>query len=110
MLREGQLQSLLEEVERLRGGSESKGKEVDRGESPFLLCEGMLTTDLEGLFAMIPRAESKLSYATPRSTLEPILSDEEEVSGVCLNSLLTMSQRNSVGVMIEGGGEARWMG
>ena len=78
VLREGQLQSLLEEVERLRGGSESKGKEVDCGESPFLLREGMLITDLEGLFAMIPRAESKLSYATPRSTLEPILSDSEE--------------------------------
>ena len=29
VLREGQLQSLLEEVERLRGGSKSKGKEVD---------------------------------------------------------------------------------
>ena len=27
---------------------------------------------------MIPRAESKLSYATPHSTLEPILSDSEE--------------------------------
>ena len=78
VLREGQLQSLLEEVERLRGVGESKGKEVDRGESPFLLRKGMLTTNLEGLFAMIPRAESELSYATPRSTLEPILSDEEE--------------------------------
>ena len=42
VLREGQLQSLLEEVERLRGGSGSKGKGVDRGESPFLLreCQG----------------------------------------------------------------------
>ena len=29
VLREGQLQSLLEEVERLRGGGGSKGKEVD---------------------------------------------------------------------------------
>ena len=29
MLREGQLQSLLEEVERFRGGSGSKGKGVD---------------------------------------------------------------------------------
>ena len=27
---------------------------------------------------MIPRAESELSYLTPRSTLEPILSDSEE--------------------------------
>ena len=73
VLREGQLQSLLKEVERLRGGSESKGKGVDRGESPFLLCEGMLTTDLDDLFAMLPKAESELSYATPCSTLEPIL-------------------------------------
>ena len=78
MLREGQLQSLLEEVERLKGGSGSKGKGVDRGESPLLLRKGMLTTDLEDLFAMIPRAESELSYATPRSTLEPILNDSEE--------------------------------
>ena len=70
--------SCLEEVERLRGGSGSKGKGVDQGESPFLLHKGMLTTDLEDLFAMIPRAESELSYATPRSTLEPILSDSEE--------------------------------
>ena len=38
----------------------------------------MLTTDLEDLFAMIPRAESKLSHATPRSPLEPILSGSEE--------------------------------
>ena len=52
VLREGQSQSLLEEVERLRGGSGSKGKGVDRGESPFLLREGMLTTDLDDLFAM----------------------------------------------------------
>ena len=29
------------------------------------------------------------------------------VSGVCLNSLLTVSQRNSVWVMIEGWGETR---
>ena len=78
VLREGQLQSLLEEVERLKGGSGSKGKGVDRGESPLLLREGMLTTDLEDLFAMIPGAESELSYATPRSTLEPVLSDSEE--------------------------------
>ena len=78
VLREGQLQSLLEEMERLKGGAGSKGKGVDRGESLLLLREGMLTTDLEDLFAMIPRAESRLSYATPRSTLEPILSDSEE--------------------------------
>ena len=50
-----------------------KGKGVDQGESPLLLREGMLTTDMEDLFAMIPRAESELSYATPCSTLEPIL-------------------------------------
>ena len=78
MLREGQLQSLLEEVERLKGGNGSKGKGVDRGESPLLLREGLLTTDLEDLFAMIPGAESELSYAAPHSTLEPILSDSEE--------------------------------
>ena len=54
------------------------GKGVDRGESPLLLRGGMLTTNLEDLFAMVPRAESELSYATPRSTLEPILSDSEE--------------------------------
>ena len=59
VLWEGQLQSLLEEVERSKGGSGSKGKGVDRGESPLLLHEGMLTTDLEDLFAMIPRAESE---------------------------------------------------
>ena len=62
----------------MRGESGSKGKGVGQGESPFLLREGMLTTDLEDLFAMIPRAESELSYATPHSTLEPILSDSEE--------------------------------
>ena len=78
VLREGQLQSLLEEVERLKGGSGSKGKGVDQGESPLLLRKGMLTTDLEDLFAMIPGAESELSYAIPHSTLEPILSDSEE--------------------------------
>ena len=65
-------------MERLKGGIESKGKGVDQGESLLLLREGMFTTNLEDLFAMIPRAESKLSYATPRSTLEPILSDSEE--------------------------------
>ena len=54
VLREGQLQSLLEEVERLKGGSGSKGKGVDQGESPLLLREGLLTTDLEDLFTMIP--------------------------------------------------------
>ena len=27
---------------------------------------------------MLPKAESELSYATPRSTLEPLLSDSEE--------------------------------
>ena len=78
MLWEGQLQSLLNEVERLKGGTGSKGKGIDRGESPLLLRKGMLTTDLEDLFTMIPSAESELSYATPRSTLEPILSDSEE--------------------------------
>ena len=78
VLWEGQLQSLLEEVERLKGGTGSKGKGVDRKESPLLLHEGMLTTNLEDLFAMIPRAKSELSYATPHSTLEPILSDSEE--------------------------------
>ena len=78
VLREGQLKSLQEEVERLKGEPGSKGKGVDRGESPLLLRKGMLTTDLDDLFTMIPRAESELSYATPRSTLEPILSDSEE--------------------------------
>ena len=53
-----------------------KGRESTEGR--FLLREGLLTTDLEDLFAMIPRAKSKLSYATPHSTLEPILSDSEE--------------------------------
>ena len=51
---------------------------VDRGESPLLLRKGLLTTDLEDLFTMIPGAESELSYATPRSTLEPIFSNSEE--------------------------------
>ena len=78
VLREGWLQSLQEEVERLKGVPGSKGKGVDRGESPLLLHEGMLTTNLDNLFTMIPRAESELSYATPHSTLEPILSDSEE--------------------------------
>ena len=78
VLREGRLQSLLEEVERLKGGTGSKVKGVDRGESPLLLCKGMLTTDLDDLFVMILRAESELSYATPRYILEPILSDSEE--------------------------------
>ena len=78
MLREGWLQSLQEEVERLKGGLGSKGKRVDQGESPLLLREGMLTTNLDDLFAMIPRAESELSYTTPCSTLEPILSNSEE--------------------------------
>ena len=32
------------------------------------------------------------------------------LSGVCLNSLLTMSQRNSVRVVIEGWGETGGMG
>ena len=38
----------------------------------------MLTTNLDNLFAMIPRAESELSYASPHSTLEPTLSGSEE--------------------------------
>ena len=62
----------------VEGRKQVQGEGVDRGESPFLLREGMLTTDLMDLFAMIPRAESDLSYATPRSPLEPILSDSEE--------------------------------
>ena len=37
------------------------------------------------------------------------IATQRHLSGVCLNSLLAMSQRNSVGVMIEGGGEARWV-
>ena len=41
VLREGQLQSLLEEVERLKGGSGSKGKGVNRGKSPLLLRKGI---------------------------------------------------------------------
>ena len=63
-LREGILQSLQEEVTRLR---EDKGKGVDRGESPYQLKEGMLTDNLEDLFASLPRSESKLSYFTPPS-------------------------------------------
>ena len=46
VLREGQLQSLLEEVERLKGGSGSKGKGADQGGSPLLLCEGIVRATL----------------------------------------------------------------
>ena len=87
VLRERQLQSLLEEVERLKGGSGSKGKGVDRGESALLLREGMLTTDLEDLFAMIPGAVSGIRvYGSPFSlsfTLSPSLS-------ACSNGLRTL--------------------
>lgn len=39
-----------------------------------------MTTDLEDLFAILPRVESELSYSTPRSTLEPISSDTNELA------------------------------
>ena len=65
------------------GGEVERGNRV-QGEGSQLRRESAsaprrdLTTNLDNLLAMIPRAESELSYATPRSTLEPILSDMEE--------------------------------
>ena len=82
-LREGQLQSLQEEVERLREEAwfrENKGKGIDQGESLFQLCRGLLNTDLEDLFAILPKTESKLSYSTPHFQLVTVPNNTEELA------------------------------